>query len=129
MDIALGLLRWWYGEGLTKQLTASRERLARTVDFFSIPLLLKTLFSPFRQIDAGGVRHGPIGVKIRAWLDKLISRLIGAVIRGMTIIAGIIALTFSAIVGTLRLGGWLLLPALPLIGLILTLTGWAPWSL
>lgn len=129
MVLLLGLFRWWYSEGLDGQLKSSRERLAEVADFFSIVLLLKTLFSPFRQIDAGGVKHGPIGVKIRAWVDKLISRLIGAVIRSLTIIAGIIALGVSVLFIAFRLGGWALLPVLPVIGIILALTGWVPWNL
>jgi hypothetical protein len=127
MNIALGLLRWWYGEGLLKQLLASRESVSKMVDFFSITLLLKTLFSPFRQISAGQVR-GPLGVQIRAWLDKLISRCVGATIRSLTIILGVFALGFSVIMQVLRLAGWIILPLMPIFGLILMLIGWVPWN-
>lgn len=123
MDIAMGLVRWWYGEGFTKQLSSARERFASTVDFFSITLLLKTLFSPYKQISAGKVR-GPIGIQLQAWLDRLVSRCVGAIFRSIMILSGIVALTFSIIFNTLRLGGWLLLPPLPAIGLVLTLIWW-----
>lgn len=126
--IVLGLLRWWYGEGLFKQLHRSQERIAATADYFSFVLLLKTLFSPFRQISAGGVR-GPIGLQLRAWLDRLVSRCVGAVIRTLTIIVGVGGLILSVMLAILRLVGWVALPALPFVGLLLTVTGWIPWRI
>lgn len=125
MLIVLGLFRWWYNEGFMGQLLAARQRLATTADYFSIVLLLKTLFSPFRQISAGNAR-GPLGVQVRAWVDRMVSRFVGATIRSLTIIAGVVALVFSVLFGCMRLLGWLLLPALPLVGLVLALVGWVP---
>ncbi|MET0979649.1 MAG: hypothetical protein ABWX90_00140, partial [Candidatus Saccharimonadales bacterium] len=57
----IGTLSWWYGAGWRQRLAMLRERLANTIDYFSIDLLARTLFSPFRQISAGKV-NGPIGV-------------------------------------------------------------------
>lgn len=128
MVIALSLIRWWYGEGLLKQSYASQQNIAATVDYFSIPLLLKTLFSPFRQISAGGTR-GPLGVQLRAWLDRLVSRCVGAAIRTLTIFVGVLMLAGSCVYAVLRLGGWLALPFLPAVGLVLMISGWMPWNL
>lgn len=75
----VGLLSWWYGAGWVAEAKRVRERIASTADYFSIDLLVKTLFSPFRQISAGKV-NGPLGVKWRAFVDRLISRCIGALI-------------------------------------------------
>jgi hypothetical protein len=122
----VGLLGWWYGPGWHGCISRALGRLAATADFFSISLLLRTLFSPFRQISAGGVR-GPLGVQLRAFFDRLISRLIGAMVRTGMIIAGCVVLTVQAIIGSLAGLGWLLLPVLPLVGLTLTLIGWMPW--
>jgi hypothetical protein len=102
------------------------ERLAATADFFSIGLLFRTLFSPFRQISAGRVR-GPLGVQLRAFFDRLTSRLIGAMVRSAMIIAGVSALIFHSVLGGLTIIGWLLVPAIPFAGILMASGGWMPW--
>lgn len=96
-----------------------------TLDYFSIDLLLKTLFAPFRQISAGRVR-GPVDVQIRAFFDQLISRLIGGFVRSILIIVGSLSLVFTAVIGGFVLVAWAFLPLLPVVGIILAMTGWTP---
>lgn len=122
----VGLLGWWYGPGWRGYMSRTLDRLAATADFFSISLLLRTLFSPFRQISAGSVR-GPLGVQLRAFFDRLISRLIGAMVRSALIVAGGVILAIQAIIGGIMGVGWLFVPALPLAGLIMMLIGWIAW--
>lgn len=123
----VSLLRWWYGLGWLDQLKLVRDRFDRTADFFSIELSLRTLFKPFRQIDADAVSKGPLNVVLRAMFDQMFSRVFGAVIRSIMIIIGSIAILLEAIFGGLKLAMWPLVPVLPLIALPLTLTGWIPW--
>lgn len=113
--------------GWLDQLKLVRDRFDRTADFFSIELSLRTLFKPFRQIDADAVSKGPLNVVLRAMFDQMFSRVFGAVIRSIMIIIGSIAILLEAIFGGLRLAMWPLVPVLPLIALPLTLTGWIPW--
>lgn len=124
----VGMLTWWYSAGLMQALRTVSRRLAAVFDFFSIDLLLKTLFSPFRQISAGRV-SGPIGVQLRAWLDKLVSRMIGAAVRSIVMLVGTVSLIIVVAVGLLYIVAWLIMPVLPLIGLTLALTGWMPWQI
>lgn len=97
-----------------------------TADFFSIDLLLATLFSPFRQISAGQVR-GSLEVQLRAFFDRLISRLIGAMVRLALILAGSVSLAVTLIGGLVVGVAWVCTPALPFVGLILMVNGWLPW--
>lgn len=97
-----------------------------TVDFFSIDLLIGTLFAPFRQISAGQVR-GPLGVQLHAFFDRLVSRLIGAMVRSFLIIAGSIVLVCTLIIGAALLIGWALLPLMPIVGVVLSTMRWLPW--
>ena len=122
----VGLLGWWYGAGWRAAVARTGERVMATVDFFSIDLLLGTLFSPFRQISAGQVR-GPLGVQLRAFVDRLVSRLIGAMVRSFLIIAGSIALVVTLCVGLVMIIGWSLLPLLPLMGIVMSVMGWLSW--
>jgi len=118
-------LSWWYGAGWKSVLLGLKERLALSYDYFSIGLLASTLFAPFRQISAGRVQ-GPIGIQIRAAVDKLISRIIGAIVRLILIFVGAVWLFVQSLIGVLVLVAWAFLPILPVIGFIVMLSGWVP---
>ena len=126
--LIVGLLGWWYGRGWSQQVMRTREKLLSTFDYFSIDLLLKTLFSPYRQISAGKVR-GPLGVQMRALLDRLISRLIGGMIRITMVIVGSVAIVIYSIFGVVWLVIWGVVPVLPVAGIILFAVDWIPWKL
>lgn len=124
----VGILSWWYGPGWRQRAARLGERLKASMDYFSIDLLIRTFFSPFRQISAGKVR-GPLGVQMRALLDRIISRLIGAMIRFVMIIVGSVAIGFHGIIGVVFLMLWAVMPIMPIIGIVLFISGWIPWSL
>lgn len=125
----VGLLSWWYGRGWVGQWGRVADRFGRTLNFFSIGYLFRTLYSPFRQISATGGSGGSLGMQFRAFLDKLISRIIGSFIRGGTIIAGIIALFFQALFEGIVMIAWWFLPLLPVVGFIMLAIGWVPsWT-
>lgn len=126
--ILVGMLSWWYTRGFALAARRVRDQLAGLYDYFSIDLLIKTLFSPFRQISAGAV-DGPLPVKLRAFVDRLISRIIGAIVRLIIIAVGSAALLITVIGGLLYLVVWLAMPTAPLVGIILMLSGWIPWKL
>ncbi len=118
-------LEWWYGAGYKAELLRVRERFASSYDYFSIGLLAQTLFAPFRQISAGKV-SGSFAVIWQAFVDRLISRIIGALVRTIFIIVGIIWLILLAFVNIPTLIGWAVLPALPFIGFVAAVAGWVP---
>lgn len=124
----VGLFSWWYTTGWWQRIVAVKDWLAGVYDYFSIDLLVRTLFSPFRQIAAGGVQ-GPIGVQLRAWFDQLISRTIGAIVRSLVIVIGSVALFVASAIGLIAIILWPLLPLAPAVGVVLTITGWIPWRI
>ena len=124
----VGMFSWWYGEGWKQRALAAREHVASVYDYFSIDLLARTLFSPFRQISAGKVR-GPIGVQLQAFFDQLISRTIGAIVRIIMIIMGVVTLVATVVVNVTVVVLWGVVPALPLLGTFLASTGWIPWHI
>ena len=121
----VGILSWWYGAGLMARIASVQARIASIMDYFSIDLLLRSIFSPFKQISAGSV-SGPVGVKLRALLDRIFSRVIGAVVRLMLIVVGVIGIMLTVLLGVILVASWLVVPALPFVGIILTLIGWTP---
>lgn len=116
------LLRWWYGDGWRKHAQLVALRLEGTMDYFSIDLLAKTLFAPFRQISAGRV-DGPIGVQLRAMVDKLFSRIIGGFVRTILLLIGGITIGIQALLGMGALILWAVIPLLPIVGIVLAIIG------
>lgn len=120
------LFQWWYGKGWLNKLKLAQRSLAATSDFFSIGILVKTLFAPFRQISADTGVNDTIGEKMRAAFDKLFSRIIGSIVRTGMIFFGIVALFFNSIFLIAGLIIWPFVPLAPIIGIILTVSGWVP---
>ena len=125
----VGLLSWWYGDGLFARIRTIKNRIASVLDFFSIFILIRTLFSPYKQISAAGDFD-----KSETWLqifaDKLISRLIGFFARVSLIIIGVIAIIFQILFSIILIIFWLILPIIPVAGLIMYVIGWIPeWKI
>ena len=123
--LIVGFLRWWYGAGWRVRIAMIGERLMRLFDYFSIDLLIKTWFAPFRQIGTEQAQPGLAG-QLRAFFDRLVSRVIGGAVRTIMMIVGMIALAFVGIFGIIEGVGWLLVPLFPVIGAILFAIGWVP---
>lgn len=126
--LLVSLMRWWYGSGWLDQLLLVRRRFDRAADFYSIELSARSLFKPFRQIDADGVRKGSLDIVLRAFFDQMFSRIFGAFIRTLLIVIGSVGILFEAIAGGIRLAAWPFVPFLPLLALPLALSGWVPWQ-
>lgn len=121
--IMVNLLNWWYTRGWRNFLQRIGERFSNLADYFSIGLLLKTFFAPFRQISAQTATHVSIDVKFRMMLDRLVSRIVGAFVRFFIIIAGIVSLSAAGIVSLAMLVLWPLAPAAPVIGIVMMVMG------
>ena len=122
MLLVTELLKWWYTAGLRQRLKKTSVRLDGTIDYFSMDLLLKTLFSPFRQISAGKV-DGSLEVKMRALIDRVFSRLIGAFIRLLLLVVGGVTIALQVILALVVILLWLLVPLLPVAGIVLMAAG------
>lgn len=120
--LILALFSWWYSAGWARFARRLAKRLLETLDFFSIGMLLKSLFAPYRQLSAGRVR-GPVGVQLRAFADRLISRGIGALVRLAVIIFGLVMTIVIIIFELLFLLLWPMLPLLPIIALVIMIGG------
>ena len=118
----VGIFQWWYGSGWLRHLRRSYVGILRTADFFSIGLLLKTLFNPFKQISASNVQGG-IPVQLSAFFDRLFSRAVGGVIRTLTIIVGLFAILLRTLWTAVSMLLWTVLPLTPIVGVLLWLSG------
>lgn len=118
-------LRWWYGPGWLGEISLQLQRLFRTEEYFSLGLLARTLFQPFRQIDAEG-RRGGLDVQLRAFVDVVMSRFVGTSARTILMVIGSLWLAVSFLVSVVWLLVWPLLPFAPVLGLTLSLMGVRP---
>jgi hypothetical protein len=87
-------------------------------NFFSVGFLLKTFFAPWRRYKW----RYPRGLDIVEFFNTLISnafsRFLGALMRTVLIIMGILLQVFVAIAGLVIFAGWFLVPFIIIIGVI-----------
>jgi hypothetical protein len=118
--LIISLFSWWYTVGWAQLARRAVLRIAGVLDFFSVGILLKSLFAPFRQISVGRVQ-GSLDAQIRAWADLQISRLIGAAVRMVVILFGLIAMLLMVLVSGGLLLVWPIVPAAPFIVIAIVL--------
>jgi len=99
------------------------NRLRGLTDFFSLGLLVKTFFSPFRQISAYEDDNASLQQQFAQFWDKMLSRIIGAVVRFMIIIGGIVTLFVVTTIGFVLTLAWPLMPLMPIAGVVLSIMG------
>lgn len=112
--IMFSLLEWWYSTGWKTALEHSRKRIVETYRLFSIPILVRTLFSPWKRIVT--MPGASIGDHFRAGVDNAISRFIGFWVRFFVLIAAFALLLASSIISLFELLAWPFIPiAIPVL--------------
>ena len=124
----VSMLKWWYSAGWRQRVDALGVRLGSALDYFSPGLLIRTLFSLFRQDGADQV-EGSLEVKFQAMIGRLISRCIGAMVRSAVLVVGLVWITILAATGAAWLLLWPLVPIAPVAGVVLFMMGVVPWHL
>ena len=122
--LMLDFVTWWYSRGWGYFARTLVDKLRNMVDFFSISLLLRTFFAPFRQIST--VQEDPNGGPMHylsVFFDRLLSRTIGAVVRLLILIFGAVVILFESICGLVLVVIWPALPLAPLACLALYFMG------
>ncbi len=99
---------WWYSAGYARLATTLQTRLRAIWNIFSIPILLRTLFAPWKKIETEAGK----GIQnfFQAMVDNLVSRAVGFTIRLFTVIAGMVCLIIGLTVSVLVLIAWPFLP-------------------
>jgi hypothetical protein len=116
--LALAFLQWWYGPGWFRAWNSLGGRLKRTYYGFSVPQLSRTMFSPWRRIVTPG--GGSISDRLRAMVDNMVSRVVGLIVRILTLIAAGVISLWWILIAFLQLVVW---PFVPLAGLVLIIKG------
>ena len=82
------------------------------LNLFSLPLLLKTFFAPWRKYNWQYPKAFDIAEFFNTLVSNVFSRFLGALVRSVLIIIGIIFQIFVVIAGFAVFASWLLLPFL-----------------
>ena len=109
---------WHFYEMPKKILKVWNNYLSFNLNYFSIPLLLKTLFYPWRKYSSSYGRGFDLGRYFEVFSLNVISRALGALVRTCLIIVGSLSQIFIIFIGVLILISWLLLPAFLVVGFL-----------
>ncbi len=116
--LLVAFVQWWYGPGWVSTANRLSTRLRETYLTFSVPILIPTMFAPWRRIIT--YPGSSLQDKFRAILDNLISRAVGFVVRLFALITAFIIMGAYVIFGGLLLIIW---PIVPLLGPALIVGG------
>ncbi len=110
---------WHFLEAPKDILKIWKNFLKFNLYYFSIALLLKTLFFPWRRYQWTVSGRGfDIGKYLEAFFSNLISRILGAIVRSIFIIIGLLTEFFIFLAGMILFLGWLILPVFLIASLI-----------
>ncbi len=121
-NIVIMWLLWRFYEMPKFLFSVWRSYLLFGLNYFSIDLLLKTLFSPWRRYNW----VYPKGFDIKEFFNTLVSntfsRILGAICRMVLIIIGALAQIFIFVAGIFAIFLWLSIPFIIIGGILFFLT-------
>jgi hypothetical protein len=119
--LALEFFTWWYSRGWQQLAKNMERRITLTSSMFSVPILLRTLFAPWKRIIT--YPGSSIEAKIRAFSDNMVSRFVGFMVRIFVLFTAAIMLLIVSVVALIELVAWPLLPIVVLVLLAKGVTG------
>lgn len=108
--MVLELFSWWYGKGWGIVAQNMQRRLERTAHLFSLPILVRTLFAPWRRILT--YPGEDLAARFRAIADNTVSRAVGFVVRLAVLFAALLILLIVFVTALFELIAWPLIPLL-----------------
>lgn len=99
---------WWYAEEPAYLWRAINITTKKIFYSFSVSLLLRTLFDPWKR-DAV-TTEGSLQTVYQVWLNNLVSRFVGFMVRFLTILVGLFLTILFFMVAILFFLAWLILP-------------------
>ena len=111
-------LVWQFWDVPKEILKGWRNFLAFNLNYFSLPILLKTFFSHWHRYRYSYGKTFEIWENIEVFVFNIMSRIIGAILRTFLIILGLITEVLIFFIGFIVFFSWLILPVLLLAGLL-----------
>lgn len=105
--VLLDLLIWWYTVGWVRLIRKQREIIRGIYNQFSVAILLKTLFSPWKRIVT---QSRNFSEQLKAISDNVVSRFVGFAIRIFVLFAAISIIAALIVVSIILIILWPLIP-------------------
>ena len=120
-DILISWILWQFFEMPKFLLKVWANYFVFASNLFSLPLLLKTFFAPWRKYRWTYPKGFNIGEFFNTLVSNTISRVLGAIMRIILILTGIICQVLVAVFGFIIFLGWLISPFIILFGFLFVL--------
>lgn len=117
-NILFQALVWQFFDVPKQLLKIWQTFLFFNLNYFSVPILLKTFFSPWRKYRYPYNDIFEVWKNFESFIFNSMSRIIGAILRTFYIFLGIVTEIFILITGPIVIIVWILTPFLLLIGLV-----------
>jgi len=102
------MLGWWYSAGWQWLISRFIGNLRAVGEIFSVGILLKTWFAPWKQIQSPSSFQN----FLRNAVDNLISRFIGATVRTGMLFAAFFLTVITIVLGIIAVVVWPIVPLL-----------------
>lgn len=117
-NIFFSWIKWHYFLQAREIFIKWRNVLLFIVNYFSIPLLLRTYLSPWKMYRWSYGRGFYFERYFEVMVSNAFSRILGAIMRTFLIIAGVFSVFLTFICGMLALLFWMIIPLLIIVALL-----------
>ena len=119
--MVLEFFYWWYGPGWLGTIKRVGQRIVGTMRVFSMPILLMTLFSPWKRIVEQS--DGSFEMFIQSMIGNLVSRAVGFTVRLFVIVTSLILTSITTVFGLVVIIIWPILPIVAISSLVMSIFG------
>jgi len=113
--------KWQFNEVPNFLLGVWNNYIMFASNYFSLPILFKTFFSPWRKYRWRYPKSWDVKEFFNTLISNLFSRVIGAVMRLFLIVFGILFQIFILLAGSVMFLLWLFMPIIIIAGLLFVL--------
>jgi len=110
---------WHYGRALGSYVRLVRNGRDFILYYFSIPLLLRTLLSPYKRITEQHTKRFDFEDWAGSIIINTLSRIIGLIIRLIIIFIGLVVFVGFMILSVIGFGIWIASPLITLMSIII----------
>ena len=114
--LAVQFFVWWYGRGWALVFTNMQRRLGQIEQMFSVSMLLRTLFAPWRRIIS--YPGASLGDHLQALGDNLVSRTVGFMVRILVLLTAGITFVLVGVIALVEMIAWPLVPLAIVAGIV-----------
>ena len=111
-NLLISAFSWYFFERPRSIIMVWKTILLFNLNYFSVPILIKTYFSPWRKYRSSYSGTFEFGKNIESFVFNSMSRIIGAILRTFFILLGIITGLLILLLGLVLVVLWFLSPVL-----------------